>query len=203
MNIFYLSKDPELAAQYHCDKHVVKMIIEYAQLLSTAHRLVDGTPRRIQVGDKQKTIHLLKNERYRVTHTWVEKMVGDELIRRKKFRVEYSTGLYAVTHANHPCAVWARSSSAHYEWLLSLFVHLCSEYTHRYGKTHATSRLIEQLSLVPKKLKNDEWEQPPLAMPDEFKHELKPVKSYRLLYRGPKSRFAVWKKRDKPFWYDV
>lgn len=31
-----------MAAQAHCDKHVVKMILEYAQLLSTAHRLLDG-----------------------------------------------------------------------------------------------------------------------------------------------------------------
>ena len=42
MNIFYLDKDPVLAAQMHCDKHVVKMILESAQLLSTAHRLIDG-----------------------------------------------------------------------------------------------------------------------------------------------------------------
>jgi hypothetical protein len=42
MNIFYLDEDPKICAQYHCDKHVVKMIIEYAQLLSTAHRVLDG-----------------------------------------------------------------------------------------------------------------------------------------------------------------
>jgi hypothetical protein len=36
MNIFYLDKDPKLAAQYHCDSHVVKMILESAQLLCTA-----------------------------------------------------------------------------------------------------------------------------------------------------------------------
>jgi hypothetical protein len=41
MNIFYLHKSPEICAKYHADKHVVKMILEYAQLLSTAHRLVD------------------------------------------------------------------------------------------------------------------------------------------------------------------
>jgi hypothetical protein len=33
MNIFYLDQDPETCAQYHCDKHVVKMILETAQLL--------------------------------------------------------------------------------------------------------------------------------------------------------------------------
>lgn len=42
MNIFYLDHDPVKAARYHCDKHVVKMILETAQLLSTAHRVIDG-----------------------------------------------------------------------------------------------------------------------------------------------------------------
>ena len=42
MNIFYLDPRPDTAAEMHCDKHVVKMILEYAQLLSTAHRVLDG-----------------------------------------------------------------------------------------------------------------------------------------------------------------
>jgi len=37
MNIFYLDRDPYVAARFHCDKHVVKMVLETAQLLSTAH----------------------------------------------------------------------------------------------------------------------------------------------------------------------
>lgn len=36
MNIFYLDDNLQKCAQYHCDKHVVKMILEYAQLLCTA-----------------------------------------------------------------------------------------------------------------------------------------------------------------------
>jgi|TARA_R110000744_G_scaffold207226_3_gene325846 hypothetical protein len=42
MNIFYLDRDPKIAAQMHCDRHVVKMILESAQMLSTAHRVIDG-----------------------------------------------------------------------------------------------------------------------------------------------------------------
>ena len=42
MNIFYLDKNFQVNAKLHCDKHVVKMIVEYAQLLSTAHRVLDG-----------------------------------------------------------------------------------------------------------------------------------------------------------------
>lgn len=38
MNIFALHTEPRIAAQYHCDKHVVKMILESAQMLSTCHR---------------------------------------------------------------------------------------------------------------------------------------------------------------------
>lgn len=37
MNVFYLDTDPALCAEYHCDKHVVKMCTEYAQLLGGAH----------------------------------------------------------------------------------------------------------------------------------------------------------------------
>jgi len=37
MNIFYLHPISKICALYHCDKHVVKMIVETAQLLSTAH----------------------------------------------------------------------------------------------------------------------------------------------------------------------
>ena len=43
MNIFYLHNDPRTCAEMHLDKHVVKMILEYAQLLSTAHRVINGT----------------------------------------------------------------------------------------------------------------------------------------------------------------
>jgi len=45
MNIFALDQIPEKAAQYHVDKHVVKMPLEYAQLLSTAHVIIDNKRR--------------------------------------------------------------------------------------------------------------------------------------------------------------
>ena len=41
MNIFALHSDPYRAAKMHCDKHVVKMILETAQMLSTAHHVHD------------------------------------------------------------------------------------------------------------------------------------------------------------------
>lgn len=44
MNIFYLSHKPSRCARWHCDKHVVKMILESTQLLYTAHWVVEGDP---------------------------------------------------------------------------------------------------------------------------------------------------------------
>jgi hypothetical protein len=43
MNIFYVHSNPQVAGQMLCDKHVVKMILESVQLLSTAHH-VAGNP---------------------------------------------------------------------------------------------------------------------------------------------------------------
>jgi hypothetical protein len=42
MNIFILDTDIEKCAEYHCDKHVVKMILETTQLLCTANNLLGG-----------------------------------------------------------------------------------------------------------------------------------------------------------------
>ena len=42
MNVFYLDKCPVKSAEMSCDKHVVKMILESAQLLCTVHRVSDG-----------------------------------------------------------------------------------------------------------------------------------------------------------------
>ena len=42
MNIFYLHEDPIEISEMMCDKHNVKMILESAQMLSTAHRILDG-----------------------------------------------------------------------------------------------------------------------------------------------------------------
>ena len=48
MNVFFLAKCPTKAAQMQCDKHVVKMILETAQLLSTAQHLCgEGGPYKV------------------------------------------------------------------------------------------------------------------------------------------------------------
>jgi hypothetical protein len=62
-------------------------------------------------------------------------------------------GPYRTTHANHPCSIWTRTSTANYLWLLQHFQALCSEYTRRFGKIHACTRFMkgfeEGLWLIP------------------------------------------------------
>lgn len=43
MNIFVLDKNPQVAAKMHNDKHVVKMILETAQLLCGVHHMSNPT----------------------------------------------------------------------------------------------------------------------------------------------------------------
>jgi hypothetical protein len=160
MNIFYLDPSPQKAAQAHCDKHVVKQVLETAQLLSTAHRILDG-------------------------NSFADKV-----------------GLYRLTHQNHPCALWVRSTDSTYQWAHQLLIALCNEYTFRYEKKHKTSSLISPLSHLPKNIKTKPFIPPPACMPDEYKVRGDCVASYKNYYKGAKSNIAEWNKnRQKPLWF--
>lgn len=43
MNIFYVHEDPKISARMLCDQHILKMGIESAQMLSTAHWMTGGS----------------------------------------------------------------------------------------------------------------------------------------------------------------
>ena len=179
MNIFYLHNNIHECAKMHNDKHVVKMILEYAQLLSTAHRFLDG----IQV-------------------------VGLSKSGRKQTRYELSDArdsiLYSSTHINHPSAIWVRKSPENYLWLANMLVALCEEYTYRYGKTHKVERdglCYVLLKNIPKNIGNEGWTEPTPAMPDEFKVPGDSIQAYINYYVGAKKHLANWKKRTIPSWY--
>ena len=67
MNIFFLHRDPRIAARYHCDKHVIKMIIESAQMLYCAHRLAEPNELLLRFGDMQFTCKILGPGNYEFT----------------------------------------------------------------------------------------------------------------------------------------
>jgi hypothetical protein len=181
MNIFYLNHDPKLCAQDHVDKHVVKMILEYAQLLSTAHRFLDG----------DATVGLSDSGRKRTTY------VLDSPL---------NSILYAATHINHPSTIWCRKGVVQYRWLHNLLIELCKEYTHRYGKIHKVERegLLWALEQLPRSIHTDVfWSEPTPAMPDAYKVPGDSISSYRMYYIQDKARFANWKKRSVPQWFST
>ena len=178
MNIFYLDRNPVQAARSHLDKHVVKMILEYAQLLSTAHRILDGTELSvISKSGRKKKVWQLPDHRDSV--------------------------LYSATHANHPSAIWARQTDTNYDYLYALFVATCDEYTYRYGKVHLTdTKLREVLHQIPKNIgKSKIWVSPTPAMPDECKVAGDELASYRKYYIDKKADMAKWTNREPPDWF--
>lgn len=175
MNIFFLDHDVKKCAEYHVDRHCVKMILEYAQLLSTAHRVLDG-----------KEIVCLSPSG-RKQKQWKLPDQRDAL-------------LYKATHLNHPSAKWTRHSSDNYRWLYRLFRELCAEYTYRYGKVHLSDeKLGKLLKNPPKNIPRGEFSPPWRAMPDDYKVD-STLESYRNYYRGAKSNMFSWKKRETPDW---
>ena len=53
MNIFYLHQSPYIAAKVQYNKHVVKMILESAQMLCTAHHVYGNADQKLNVPYKQ------------------------------------------------------------------------------------------------------------------------------------------------------
>lgn len=205
MNIFALDRDPFIAASYHCDKHVVKMIVEYAQLLSTAHRQLDGTPVTLEwhnrngslLSDRKKTLLVLEGETPYIEyeHTTVD---GIDVITGSASLLHRLC--YNSTHHNHPCAIWARQTDANYHWLAQLFEGVLREYTKRYQKIHATEKLREFFLTPPKHIAHGQQTPFALAMPDEYKVDDE-ILSYQNYYVGDKARFAKWTNTTVPKWF--
>ena len=179
MNIFFLDESPRQCAEWMVDKHVVKMIVETAQLLSTAHRVLDG----IEV-----QLELEKNGKRRKKKVWVLDDSRNDL-------------LYACTHINHPSAIWTRESVENYNWLVDHLHALGQEYTYRYGKKHATiQKCFYPLQSPPFGLRTWDWTQPPSAMDERYIISDDPIVNYRNYYRFGKAKLHKWKNRDMPAW---
>jgi len=174
MNIFYLDKDPKICAEMHLDKHSSKMMVEYAQLMSTAHRVLDG----------KEVIRLNKANRTMKTY---------DHPRRDHY-------LYKSCHVNHPSNIWLRQSKENYEWLYDMWCCLHKEFQIRYGKDHMSFvKLKGILREVPENIPNVPFTQPLQAMPDDVKNK-DSITAYRDYYIKYKKSFATWK-TTTPIWF--
>lgn len=184
MNIFILSQDPVTAAQMQCNKHIPKMIVESAQMLCTSHRRLDGSP------DRRPS------------------KSGKTMVQYWQLPDEREDIFYKAVHMFHPCTVWTMENVMNYYWHYDHFVALCDEYTHRYGKVHASDKLLrDRLKRYPVNIDMKNHMSPfPLAMKSnpECIALKDPVKAYQAFYQTKQHRFKMeWTGRPVPDWFQV
>lgn len=184
MNIFVVNNDPVLAARDLCDKHINKMCSEGVQMLSCAHRMLDGELRVVYLPDKGK---------WRKTWVhWSDTILDDSIISRV---------LWLDAYHNHPCTLWARSSKDNYRWLYQHTAALQKQFRERYNKPHATEQVMYLLKQAPVNLLDVERTPHVVCMPDEYKCG-DVVDSYRTYYKQDKSSFAKWEQGvSAPDWF--
>lgn len=184
MNIFVLDRDPEVAARYHCDKHVCKMILEAGQMLCTAHWVA-----------WMKKLDVKKSDFKRVRD------LKEEL--KKRVPLE-SQPPWSMTHMNHPCSVWTRETVSNYFWHARLMRSLLDQYTARYKKNHKSEEVWSWLEEnIPPEITDAPITDHPICVPESYRISLNPVDCYREYYLNDKARFAKWKNGNVPEWWHV
>jgi hypothetical protein len=153
------------------------MLVEYAQLMSTAHRVLDG-----------KEVTRL-NKANRTMKTYDHPTIYDQY-------------LYKSCHVNHPSNIWLRQSKENYEWLYEMWLCLHKEFQIRYGdhKYHkSVAKLKSILKNPPANIPDTPFTEPTQAMPNDVKNECS-VTAYRDYYIKYKKGFAEWK-TTTPTWF--
>lgn len=172
MNIFFLSFDPVRAAQAHCDKHVVKMLLESTQLLWTAqHVATEG-----RIPELETAPMTLSGSRhgYAPTHRnhpcaiWVRASLANY-----RWLCELALALADEYHFRWPAREGPHACEAHVAWL----------------RAHPPP--LPEGPLTP----------PAQAMPDIYKAPTAPV-AYRAYYTGDKADrgLLVYTRRPVPEW---
>lgn len=198
MNIFFLSSNPYTAAEYHCDIHLNKMIIEACQMMSTAVRL--------QHGKQQKLWH---NEKRKFWYTMPSDVIEDNTVIENYWM--------AVTHPNHPCTQWVSKSMHNFAWVYTLAEALDSiRQTELKSAPHNSLLKIEKAIELQKSplfvmANHSLATTPALAMPSHHIVYKNPVQSYRNYYRAKlsewlktpgKEKYARYTNRQTPSWLE-
>ena len=124
MNIFVLHALAEVNARMHCDVHVVKMLVETAQILYSVLRLWK--------------IHL----------GFVRPIRCSLNYKRKAGRVALEVApnsAYKLAHPGHPVVLWAAAARPHAQWLLDLGLSLADQFRRRYGGEHGSARHLQDM----------------------------------------------------------
>ena len=172
MNIFFLSASTRRCARWHCDKHVVKMILEYTQILYTANHVNGGTqligieaPVCASTGKRGYKLHAKHHPSVLwaceslAHYVWLSDLALD-LVKEHSYRFSP-----ASLHASHEHIVWLRA--------------------------HPPPKLLGKLL----------WTRdPPPAMPEQYRVNTRSIDCYRAYYNGAKRDRGLLKytKRNIP-----
>ena len=172
MNLFFLDFDPKKCAEYHCDKHVVKMILELCQLMYTAHRSLGS--------DIPEDGYRSFNPQH-PTCIWVRSSVENYVYTFKLCKClceEYTHRYFRI----HKC-------ESHLSFLETV---PCFEVLNKNYK-------VDQVFSSNKHFENNGNTPIPLAMPVEYTRK-DTIQSYRNYYKSKKS-FVQWTNRPVPSWF--
>jgi hypothetical protein len=184
MNIFVLHPNPRKAARWHCDSHVVKMLLELCQLLYTAHWSL-AVP---STAATFSAVELSRHQKALVIPDSLSTAPG---------------GGYRPVHIHHPCALWTRRTLGNYLWLCSLAWELAREFRHRFGHEHSCEVHVVWLREHPpsniRPWPKSRWA---IAMDTEYKINGNPISCYRHFYKVSKGQRGLLKytRRQKPHW---
>ena len=170
MNIFYLSHKTSRCARWHCDKHVVKMILETTQLLYTAHWVLSVIPdfgdAPVRKGTEERGYKSIRNAKHPCA-IWVR-----ESLEHYVWLCEL--GLALCKEYRHRYGAYKRHSCEdHLQWLFEF---------------------------PPMELGALGWKEPPKAMPDEYKISKSSIVAYRQYYRFGKADLLRYTGRSTPHW---
>lgn len=180
MNIFVLDLEPSKCAEYHCNKHLVKMLVEHCQILGSIAYTARGIHRKADI---------------------TPDFIGRTFKGFPRSR-EGSPHPYGIGYRNHPCTQWAAKSLDNYRWLCELTMEMAYEYTRRYGRKHACEDICQWYASNHPELPIIGMTPFAQAMPDDCKNP-DAVKAYRKYYQIHKARFAKWPVGKTPSWWTV
>jgi hypothetical protein len=109
---------------------------------------------------------------------------------------------YRPTHGSHPCTKWVASSQEAFNWTVCHGLALCETYTARYGKIHASEKIIIESKKHYLMLPNISIRPFVQCMPEQYQVPTDPVLAYRKFYVGEKASFARWSPpASTPDWF--
>jgi hypothetical protein len=110
--------------------------------------------------------------------------------------------IYKAGWLKHPCTKWVETSEENYEWLYELYCQLGEQFYLRFGKHHASYKLLKDvLAEVPPDIPCIGLTAFAQAMSDKYRDPSNAITAYRNYYLDLKIVFSSWTSPSKvPAW---